>query len=31
MLEKEGDTKGIFIAFAHARVPDSVHAASTCL
>jgi hypothetical protein len=31
MHEKEGDTKGIFIAFAHARMPEPAQAASTCL
>ena len=31
MHEKEGDTKGIFIAFAHARPPETAQAASTCL
>ena len=31
MHEKEGDTKGIFIAFAHARMPESDQTASTCL
>ena len=31
MHEKEGDTKGIFIAFAHARMPECAQAASTCL
>jgi hypothetical protein len=31
MHEKEGNTKGIFIAFAHARMPESTQAASTCL
>ena len=31
MHEKEGNTKGIFIAFAHARMPESTQAASTCV
>jgi len=31
MHEKEGDTKGIFIVFAHARMLESPQATSTCL
>ena len=31
MHEKEGDTKGIFIALVPARMPESTQAASTCL